>query len=115
MGASCACYCNPYCGCACHAMTMQERIKSPPIADIIRAAVAEERDTALLQVNELLKKLGFMAELGRRSMENFDDDLEERPMRHSLGALHRQWEVVLGNEKLGCEESSSPTDPTDGG
>ena len=47
-------------------------------------------------VGELQKKLDFAAELGRKSMENFDDDLEERPMRHALGALHRQWELFLG-------------------
>ena len=33
--------------------------------------------------------------LGRMAMENFDDDLENRPLRHAIGKLHAQLHAAL--------------------
>lgn len=42
-----------------------------------------------------LKAAPELARLAKMSMENFDDDLENRPMRHSLGRLHAEIKNLL--------------------
>ena len=66
-------------------------------------AEAEEWIKAHSQLATGLKntnlQIRVLVELCRKSKENFDDDLEERPMRHSLGNLHRRLEVALENHQ----------------
>lgn len=40
-----------------------------------------------------------MLDLLKLSMENFDDDLEERPMRHSIGKLYARIKHMLADSE----------------